>query len=263
MTPSPDACEKVLLVQAEFDGELDAAEAARLATHRAGCPICAAATADLERSRNLIRPELRNRMPADARARLLAHLRQAASPPTHALQPPAPWRRRWAPPVAGFGLGAACAAALLLTIWLPQAPGFKDQRLADQIVDAHIRSLQPGHLEDVPSTDQHTVKPWFDGRIDFAPPVKNLAADRFPLIGGRLDYASGRPVAALVYQRDKHLINLFVWPAAGNGEQSPETGQEHGYNFVRWRQGGMALWAVSDVEASQLREFTEDWRRSP
>ena len=255
MTTTPEDCDKVLLVQAEFDGELDAAEAARLATHRATCLVCAAATADLARSRALIRPELRSQMPEDARARLLARVR-AAQP-----QPPAqplPRRLRWAPPAAGFGLGAACAAALLLTMWLPRAPG-----LADQIVDAHIRSLQPGHLEDVPSTDQHTVKPWFDGRIDFAPPVKNLATEHFPLIGGRLDYIAGRAVAALVYQRDKHLINLFVWPAIGEGEETPATGQEHGYNFVRWREGGMVLWAVSDVEAGQLRDFAEDWRRSP
>ena len=135
--------------------------------------------------------------------------------------------------------------------------------LAAQIIAGHIRALQPGHLEDVVSTDQHTVKPWFDGRIDFAPPVKDLAADRFPLKGGRLDYIGGRPVAALVYQRAKHLIDLYVWPAADDSPQPPKSAEAHGYNIVHWREGGMALWAVSDLEAAQLRQFVEDWRRSP
>src|SRR5205085_811774 len=133
--------------------------------------------------------------------------------------------------------------------------------LTEQILAGHVRALQPGHLEDVASDDRHTVKPWFDGRIDFAPPVKDLAAQRFPLKGGRLDYLAGRPVAALVYQRDKHLIDLFVWPAADSGAAAaPTTALRQGYNLVHWMQNGMNFWAVSDVEAAQLREFAEDWR---
>ena len=139
--------------------------------------------------------------------------------------------------------------------------------LTGEIVAGHIRALQPGHLEDVASTDRHTVKPWFDGRIDFAPPVKDLAAERFPLRGGRLDYIGGRPVAALVYERDQHLIDLYVWPAAGDSAAAvttaPVLAQQQGYSVVHWTEGGMALWAVSDVEAGQLREFAEDWRRLP
>jgi anti-sigma factor RsiW len=255
-------CDKVLLVQAELDGELDAAEAAALAAHRATCPVCEAAAAELARARALIGAErLYHAMPEDVRARIIAQI-AADSPRAPSLTlPPLLGREgwglsRWWSSAAGFGLGAACAAGLSFLLLVPQEPG-----LVGQVVASHIRALQPGHLEDVPSSDQHTVKPWFDGRIDFAPPVKDLAAERFPLRGGRLDYVGGRPVAALVYQHDKHLIDLFIWPAAERAAEPPETSTRQGYNVVHWRQNGMALWAVSDLEAGQLREFAEDWRR--
>ena len=261
-------CDTVLLVQAELDGELDAAAAAALAVHRAGCPICQAASAGLAEARQLVADEresgLYHRAPDDFRQRLAAQLdagREQAPTPPHrrrargwaAFRP-----ERWRPGVFGFGLGAACAATLAFLVVTPHGPD-----ITGEIVAGHIRALQPGHLEDVVSTDQHTVKPWFDGRIDFAPPVKDLAAQRFPLKGGRLDYIGGRPVAALVYQRDKHLIDLFAWPAAGDSAVPPAISTQHGYNVVHWVENGMALWAVSDVEAGQLREFAEDWRQSP
>ncbi|HEY1797476.1 MAG TPA: anti-sigma factor [Stellaceae bacterium] len=252
MTPAD--CDKVLLVQAEFDGELDAAEAAALALHREICPICRAAAAELAQTRELLQaPGMYHAAPDDLRARVLAKLgaAQAVSPP------PAPgWFIRWRQGWAGFGLGAACAAALAFLIVVPRQQG-----LADQIVASHIRALQPGHLEDVVSTDQHTVKPWFDGRLDFAPPVKDLAGAGFPLKGGRLDYLDGRPVAALVYQRDKHLIDLYVWPENGTRNTPPSTTAENGYNVVHWSADGMTLWAVSDVEATQLADFASDWRK--
>jgi anti-sigma factor RsiW len=248
-------CDKVLLVQAELDGELDAAGAAALAAHRAQCPVCRAAAADIERVRGLIGDGLYERMPDELRARLVAQLPAARPRRRAALLPD--WLRGWRAALGGFGLGAVCAALVALLVAMPRPPG-----LTEQLVASHIRALQPGHLEDVVSTDKHTVKPWFDGRIDFAPPVKDLASERFPLLGGRLDYLAGRPVAALVYRRDKHIIDLFVWPAKA-GPAAPETAQHQGYNLVHWREGGMTFWAVSDVEAGQLRQFAEDWRRSP
>jgi anti-sigma factor RsiW len=267
MTAAPE-CDKVLLVQAELDGELDAAEAAALAAHRAGCPICQAAAIELVRARSLIGDGLHETMPADLRVRMLARI--AAARREQAADSPAPapgrsrfrrdwagWSRGWWGSLGSFGVGAACAAVLAFLVW---APG--EASLADQVVAGHIRALQPGHLADIASTDRHTVKPWFDGRIDFAPPVKDLVADRFPLEGGRLDYLAGRPVAAMVYRRDRHVVDLFVWPADPGGP-SPAFAQVQGYNVVHWTADGMTLWAVSDLEPGQLREFAEAWRRSP
>ena len=146
------------------------------------------------------------------------HGSRAPRPPASA--PSRRWRR-WTLPSFGFGLGsfglgAACAAALAFLLLSPPGPS-----LTEQIVAGHIRAMQPGHLEDVASSDRHTVKPWFNGRLDFTPPVKDFAAQGFPLRGGRLDYLAGRPVAALVYQRDRHVIDLFVWPAKGNAARRP------------------------------------------
>ena len=258
MIDAAPECDNVLLVQAELDGELDAAEAAALALHRERCPICQAAAAELTRARALISDELYQPMPAEVRRRLMA---QIAPPQVHrrGIDSPATgrWLGNWWRSAGGFAIGAACAAALSLLVIAPREPS-----PAEQVVYGHIRALQPGHLEDVASSDRHTVKPWFDGRIDFAPPIKDLVAQRYPLHGGRLDYLAGRPVAALVYQRDNHIIDLFTWPSEA-GPTAPESAQRQGYNVVHWVGEGMAFWAVSDLEISHLREFAETWRRSP
>ncbi|HJU19990.1 MAG TPA: hypothetical protein VJ770_26355, partial [Stellaceae bacterium] len=150
--------------------------------------------------------------------------------------------------------GAALAASVLLALWPSGQRG-----LVDAVIDDHVRALQPGHLVDVASSNRHTVKPWFAGRLDFAPPVKDLAAEGYPLLGGRLDYLDGRTVAALAYVHGGHRIDLFVWPEAG-GDIAPQSAERHGYNLVHWRQDGMALWAVSDIEPDLLRKFVQDWR---
>lgn len=262
---APLDCDKVLLVQAELDGELDAADAAALAAHKASCPVCRAAAADIARARAVVDRSLYRAAPETLRARILAEI--AAAQESEA---PAPrlyasvsshWRRWWSLSPFGFGLGsfglgAACAAALAFLVLSSPDPG-----VTEQIVAGHIRAMQPGHLEDVASTDQHTVKPWFAGRLDFTPPVKDFAAQGFPLRGGRLDYLAGRPVAALVYQHDKHIIDLFIWPAKRNSSGPPDDMVQHqGYNVVHWTQDGMAFWAVSDVEIEQLRNFAEKWQ---
>ncbi len=250
----------ILLVQAEFDGELDAAQAASLRIHREQCSVCHAAELDLTRARELLREMPYQRTPDAIRERVVAALDVARPKPTPGsaksrLSSRFHWWRR---STAGFGVGVACTAAVAFLVLSPA-----EQTLTEQVVAGHVRALQPGHLEDVLSTDEHTVKPWFDGRIDFAPPVKDLASSGFPLKGGRLDYIDGRPVAALVYQRDQHIIDLFAWPAARDAKQAPEFTDRNGYNVLHWVENNTNLWAVSDVAPDQLHKFVRDWQRSP
>jgi anti-sigma factor RsiW len=250
----------VLLVQAEFDGELDAAQAASLLIHREQCPICQAAELDLTRARKLLNEMPYRPAPDAVRERLFAALDMPRPEPV-----PRPAKylfssrfHWWRQSAVGFGFGAACAAAVAFLVLSPA-----EQDLAEQVIAGHVRALQPGHLEDVLSTDEHTVKPWFGGRIDFAPPVKDLASAGFPLKGGRLDYIRERPVAALVYQRDKHIIDLFAWPATGKAKPVAEFAEHSGYNVLHWVENNLDLWAVSDVAPEQLHKFVRDWQRSP
>jgi anti-sigma factor RsiW len=155
--------------------------------------------------------------------------------------------------LAWFGTGAATAWGLALVLLATPVPPL--DVLAEGVTANHVRSLMASHLADVASADQHTVKPWFAGKLDFSPPVVDLAAEGFPLTGGRLDYLDGRTVAALVYRSGPHVINLFVWPASDAGAQAPVLSTRQGYQLVRWSQGGMQAWAVSDLNAAELQTF--------
>ncbi|MGG5822368.1 anti-sigma factor family protein [Falsiroseomonas sp. HW251] len=262
------------LLHALADGELDAANVLRCEAHLRNCPHCAAAFAGALATRDALRQEgVRHAAPAALRARILDAVDAAAAGTAAVGQGPrgragiapglATWRgwwNAWRLPALTLGTGLA-AAALLVAPALRQPDGMTTDIRRD-VVDGHVRSLLiAGRLTDVDSSDRHTVKPWFAGRLDFSPPVPDIADAGFPLTGGRLDYFEGRSVAALVYRRRAHVINVFVWPdRAGAGPTvpqavGPDSARDGGHVVVRWREGSMVFWAVSDLNAAELTDF--------
>ncbi len=241
-------------LHAYFDGELDAMGAAEFERHLESCPDCETRLAAEEKLRSaLAGAQLYARAPENLRKNLLISLPKAAVPPP--LKDPKPsaaesWR--W------LAIAASVILALLLgTQYMEKLNRhLQQQAMAAVIVDAHLRSLQPGHLEDVISTDQHTVKPWFDGKIDFAPPVRDFANDGFPLVGGRLDVLEGRSAAALVYGRRKHIVNVFVTKTQP-GDASDRSGELQGYHWVAWQQNGFTFTAVSDTAYADLDQLKQ------
>jgi anti-sigma factor RsiW len=153
---------------------------------------------------------------------------------------------------------AVILAAIVASSFLPRLrqPG-ADQFLATQLIGSHVRSLMANHLTDVASSDQHTVKPWLDVKLDFAAPVVDLSGEGFPLIGGRLDYLENHSVAALVYQRRKHFINLFIWPTTPADSKEQKMVERQGYHLVHWIDGDFTYWAVSDVSVGDLQNFKQ------
>jgi anti-sigma factor RsiW len=159
----------------------------------------------------------------------------------------------WWPMAASFACGLVVAVSATTMFVTTRTEDDFEQ----QLVSAHVRSLMPNHLMDVASTDQHTVKPWFTGKLDFSPPVVDLATEGFPLVGGRLDYLQDRPVAALVYQRRGHVINVFVMPAGDDRAKAVKPAVHHGYNVAEWQKSGMHAWAVSDLGRGELDQFAQ------
>ncbi|MDB5680099.1 anti-sigma factor [Sphingomonas bacterium] len=238
------ACaDKEMMLHALLDDELDAANAAAVEAHLRGCAGCAAAFEQLRAMRGTLSDDaFRYTAPAALRDRI-----EAALPPP-ARANPWPARLGWAS--GGAGAAIAASLALMLTTAQPAATG-----LEQQLVASHVRSLLADHLVDIPTSDRHVVKPWFNGKIDFSPPTPDLTPQGFPLVGGRLDYVGGRTVAAVVYRRRLHTINLFVWPVGTLVEPVATAGD--GYNLIHWRQGDLDFWAVSDVAVGDLVQFRE------
>jgi len=240
------------LIDPYADGELDAAGIPELEKHIHDCPTCALAWRNLQSLKKTLRQDaLYFTAPAELRQRIKSEL---PSPRRAVPQRPA-WNWSWLT-TAMSGAFAVCLAMLLL---VTQTHPSREQQFAQEIVSSHVRSLMAGHLMDVVSTDKHTVKPWFNGKLDFSPPVEDLAAEGFPLTGGRLDYLGGRSVAALVFQRHKHIINLFVWPAKEADSKPTSVKPSQGYHLIHWSEAGMAFWAVSDLNEKELVEFVQDF----
>jgi anti-sigma factor RsiW len=240
--------EAEVLLNALIDDELDAGHTRDVEAHISGCPHCAAQLAAYrEMSKAVAGSGLRYAAPAALRRRIEASLPQAPTRVT-------PNRRSV---LRGFAMGSAVSALAATGLVAIVLRNDDEQRIVSEVVSAHLRSLQAGHLTDVISTDQHTVKPWFNGKLDVSPPVIDLTAKGFTLVGGRLDYVDARAIGAVVYRRRQHVINLFVAQTGNTERRAAKTETMQGFNVRRWSEQGMNFWAVSDIAADELAEFGE------
>ena len=240
------------LLHAYLDDELDLVRSMELEDHLAECGDCANEIANYRALREGVQvADLRYQPSPEFRARVLSELQREAQP-----QPVIIHRRiaRWSW-AAVAALLLLASGALLLTVTQRS-----ENRLANEIVTDHVRSLMASHLTDVVTSDQHTVKPWFTGKLDFSPLVRDLSADGFELIGGRLEYLDSHSAAAIVYQRRKHVINLFTWPTS-ESDAEPQAMAQQGFNLVQWRQAGMYYCAVSDLNRQELTELASLLRK--
>jgi anti-sigma factor RsiW len=236
------------LVQAYLDRELDLAKSLEMEQHFRNCATCSEAYEEGRRLRTTLKTgEFYFSAPPDLHERIRDVVRDEARGSTR------PRSFRWRAMV--FGLPAAIAAVVALSIVPLLRRPMTTDLLLDEIVSAHVRSLMADHLTDVASSDKHTVKPWFDGKLDFSPAVVDLADHGFPLVGGRLDYLRNRPAAALVYARQKHFINLFVWPYSQVETRDAPNFSRHGFNLIHWDSSDTSYWAVSDLNLAELEEF--------
>ena len=237
------------LLHGMLDGELDAVNAVQFERHLEGCPACTAEYRKQQALRAAIRqPAMFFRAPDHLRG---AIERAIPAPVGSAGATLLRWRRLFGDWRLGAGTSLALAASLALLIVTSANNG----GLQQELIAGHIRSLQADHLTDVVSSDQHTVKPWFNGKLDVSPPVVDLAEQGYPLAGGRLDYVDQHEAAALVYRHRLHVINVFVWPAPGAADAPVQATSHEGYNLLHWTRGELVFWAVSDLNAAELKEF--------
>ena len=238
------------LIHGYLDGELDIVKSMEVEKHLQDCNTCTQSHQAMRSVRSAAgQSGVRFDPPVDLEKRLRSALRRENETERKSFVVRWRWLVAVTSLVVVIGLGWGIAQ-----MWTRRS---ESDLLAQEIVSSHVRSLMADHLIDVPSSDQHTVKPWFDGKLDFSPPVKDLSQHGFSLSGGRLDYIDHRPVAAVVYQRRQHLINVFIWPSTDAVAMNERTSASQGYNVIRWSNGGMAYWAVSDLNLDELQQFVQ------
>jgi anti-sigma factor RsiW len=234
------------LIHGYVDGELDLVRNLEMERHFRECQDCASAHERLCGMRSAVSiPYFQ--APPGLETRIRARVREAAG-----VAKPAATGRWFQWQWAGM---AASLVIVALGTWRVASTNRHGDALAQEVLASHVRAMMAAHLTDVPSTDRHTVKPWFNGKLDFSPAVGDFADRGFALVGGRLDYLDGRPVAALVYQRRQHVINLFIWPAPEQSDSGVARTERQGYHLMHWTKGHMMYWAVSDLNAAELREL--------
>ena len=229
-----------------MDGELDPLKNLEIEQHLQHCPVCSQSYKADQALQTAIKTGAQYfPAPADLRKRVQSSVRQVGK--SQRTLPVMPWR--WL-------AVAASVVFVVILAWALIPRGLDaEQLVAQEVVSSHVRSLMVAHLADVMSSDQHRVKPWFTGKLDFSPPVKDLSKEGFPLVGGRLDYLENRPVAALVYKRRNHVINLIIWPSSHDTHVKTKALARQGYHLVHWSQSGMMYWAISDLNDTELQEF--------
>lgn len=238
------------LIHPYLDGELDLVRSLEIEAHLHDCRTCAQAYNELLSLHSAVSDTA---LLFEPPALLRNRVRSAVRDESQVMNRSSRLSWRWMIPAVSFAVLVIVAWAVLALLSRPSTSDL----MAQEIVSSHVRSLMEQHLTDVPSSDQHTVKPWFDGRLDFSPPVKDLASAGFSLVGGRLDYIGNRPVAALVYQHRQHYINVFVWPSTGASDTSERALVRQGYNLINWTKSGMNYWATSDLNLADLQQFVQ------
>jgi anti-sigma factor RsiW len=242
-------CEQAkILIDAYIDNELDIANSLEVERHIRACEKCSV----VYRNYLVIQSALKDENmyfapPAGLKKKISASIKSSEKKQVNFKT----GLLRWQGAAAVF---AVAAAVLLIIILFRPAPSPEEQ-VTEQIVNNHMRSLMPNHLTDVQNSDQHTVKPWFNGKLDFSPPVLDLSSQGFTLVGGRLDYINGQPVAAIVYQRKSHYINFFFWFSDNKDDVSKKVSVTRGYNLIHWTKGNRNYWAISDLNLTELDEF--------
>jgi putative zinc finger protein len=248
-------CKQIkILIDAFIDNELDINNSIEVMQHISTCHSCSIVYKNNLALHSALNDEsLYFTPPADLKKNILTSIKGSEKKQFNFKTPAFGWRS-----AAAFAL----TTVVLIIMILFKGPPSPEGQLTEQIVDNHMRSLMPNHLTDVQNSDQHTVKPWFNGKLDFSPPVTDLSSQGFLLVGGRLDYINGQPVAAIVYQRKSHFINLFFWFSDNKEGVTKKASVTKGYNLIHWTNGNRNYWAVSDLNLSELDEFVNKIRET-